>query len=66
MKRRRLYLLGCFVVPHIMLFVGLVFLSKRDAECVVFGLKLCKWSTAVMLIGAFIYYVYFTAIFGMK
>ena len=54
------------MAPHIMLFVGLLFLSKRDAEYTVFGLRLCKWSTVVMLAGSFIYYVYFTPVFGMK
>lgn len=59
MKRRWLYMAGCLMVPHIMLFVGILFLSGRDTERAALGMRLCKWSTAVLVTGSFLYYVYF-------
>jgi len=62
MKNKWLYLMGCFIAPHVMLVMGVFFLSKNDLEHKTFGLKLCKWSTLVLIIGSLAYYVFFTPI----
>jgi len=65
MKNRWLYFSGCLIAPHIMLGVGMFFLSKKDLEHKSLGLKLCQWSTIVLLMGSLIYYVFFTPITGL-
>ena len=65
MKNKWLYLGGCFIVPHIMLAIGVVFISKKDLEHRAFGLKLCRWSTTVLAVGFVAYYLFFTPIMGL-
>ena len=64
MKNKWLYLSGCFVVPHIMLLLGVFFVARNDLEHRTFGLKLCRLSTIVLIIGSLVYYVFFTPITG--
>jgi hypothetical protein len=64
MKNKWLYLSGCFIAPHIMLVTGVFFASKKDLEYKTFGLKLCQWSTTIIIIGSLLYYVFFTPIMG--
>lgn len=65
MKNKWLYFSGCLIAPHLMLGIGMVFLSKKDLEHRSFGLRLCKWSTVVLIVGSLIYYVFFTPITGL-
>jgi hypothetical protein len=64
MKNRWLYLGGCCIAPHVMLVIGLFFISKNDLGHKTFGLTLCKWSTIALVIGSLAYYVFFTPITG--
>ncbi len=65
MRKKWLYLAGCLIAPHIMLIVGVIFLSKKDLERRSFGFKLCQWSTIVLIIGSLSYYVFFTPTMGL-
>ncbi|MBN1871867.1 MAG: hypothetical protein JW800_04765 [Candidatus Omnitrophica bacterium] len=65
MKNKWMYLAGCFIAPHLMLITGVFFISKKDLEYKLFGLRLCKWSTAVLIVGTLLYYVAFTPITGL-
>ncbi len=65
MKKKWLYLCGCLVAPHIMFVVGIAFLSRKDLQHKSFGLKLCRWSTAVLIIGSLSYYMFFTPLGGL-
>ena len=65
MKKKWLYLSGCLIAPHIMLLIGILFLSKKDLEHKAFGLKLCRASTVVLIIGSIAYYAFFAPIIGL-
>ena len=65
MKKKWPYYAGCVVIPHIMLIVGLIFLSRQGQENKSFGMQLCKYSTIFLTLGFFIYYLFFTPIFGL-
>ncbi len=65
MKKKWLYFSGCIIAPHIMLGVGMFFLSKKDLEHRTVGFKLCQWSTIVLIVGSLTYYVFFTPITGL-
>jgi hypothetical protein len=64
MKNKWLYLVGCIIAPHVMFVLGVVFLSKKDLEHKTFGLKLCKWSSVVLIIGSLAYYIIFAPVVG--
>ena len=64
MKNKWLYFIGCVIAPHIMLVVGVIFISRQDLEHKIFGLKLCKWSTFVLIVGSLAYYTIFTPVIG--
>ena len=64
MKHKWLYLSGCFVAPHIMLVIGLMFLAKKNLEFKSFGFKLCHLSTIVLIVGSLAYYVFLSPILG--
>ena len=59
------YYAACLVVPHIMLVVGLIFLSLKDREKKVLGKNLCIASGVVIAAGSLVYYVFFTPMFGL-
>lgn len=65
LRRRWPYYISCVLVPHIMLVVGIIFLSRQNPEIKNFGKNLCKWSTAVLIFGSLIYYIFFTPLFGL-
>lgn len=65
MKKKWPYYIGCLTAPHIMLIVGVVFLSKQGQENKKFGMQLCKYSTIVLALGFLVYYIFFTPIFGL-
>jgi hypothetical protein len=48
-----------------MLFVGLLYLAKQDADKKVLGKRICILSSIVLIAGSLIYYTFFTPIFGM-
>ncbi len=48
-----------------MLGVGVIFLARKDLEHKAFGLKLCQWSTVVLVIGSLAYYIFFTPLVGL-
>lgn len=63
-KKIPFYLLS-ILIPHIMLIVGIIYLSNEDKEIKNFGLKICQLSLGVMIIGSFVYYLLFTPLFGL-
>jgi len=65
MRNKWLYVLGALIAPHIMLVVGVIFLSKKDLEHKTFGLKLCQLSTIMLIIGSLVYYTLFFPIIGI-
>lgn len=65
LKKKWPYYISTILVPHIMLVVGIIFLSKQNPESKKLGKSLCKWSTAVLIIGSLIYYIFFTPLFGL-
>lgn len=65
MKRKWLYYLACIPMPHIMLVVGLIFLSKSNPARKTLGKHLCIISTIILVFGSLIYYIFFTPIFGL-
>lgn len=65
MKKKWFYYLACIVAPHIMLFVGLVLLTKQDANQKLLGKRVCILSSIVFIVGSLIYYTLFTPIFGL-
>lgn len=65
MKKDWLCYSACIPLPHIMLVVGLILLSKRDPAKKSLGKKLCLISTGVLILGTFIYYIMFTPLFGL-
>lgn len=65
MKKEWLWYSLCVIVPHIMLVVGLVLLSRSDAAKKLLGKRLCLVSTAVLIIGSICYYLVFTPMFGL-
>ncbi|MEA3328602.1 MAG: hypothetical protein U9Q08_02565 [Candidatus Omnitrophota bacterium] len=65
MKKKWPYYIGCAAIPHIMLIVGIIFLSRREKENKDFGMQLCRYSTIVLTLGFLIYYLFFTPIFGL-
>ena len=66
MKNRWLYLGGCFFVPHIMLAVGVFYISSKSLEKRDLGMKLCRLSTVVLITGSLAYYIFLTPIPGMN
>jgi len=64
-RKRWIYIAACFVVPHLTLLAGVYFLSKEDLDCKTFGLRLCKLSTYVLVIGSLIYYIFYTPVIGL-
>ena len=65
MKNKWFYILSSIFAPHIMLITGIFFISKNDLEHKLFGLRLCKWSTSVLIIGSLLYYIMFAPIVGL-
>jgi len=65
MKRKWLYYLACIPMPHIMLVVGLIFLSKASGPKKVLGKHLCVISAIILVVGSLIYYTFFTPLFGL-
>ncbi|MEA3560448.1 MAG: hypothetical protein U9R31_01575 [Candidatus Omnitrophota bacterium] len=65
MKKKWPYYVGCVVIPHIMLIMGIIFLSNREKENKNLGVQLCKYSTIVLALGFLVYYIFFTPIFGL-
>ncbi|NQU73688.1 MAG: hypothetical protein HQ547_03140 [Candidatus Omnitrophica bacterium] len=65
MKKDWLCHMGCIIAPHIMIVVGLIFLSRGDNRKKMLGKKLCGVSTLVLIAGSFLYYIFFTPIFGL-
>jgi 4-amino-4-deoxy-L-arabinose transferase-like glycosyltransferase len=65
MIKKGLHYLACLIAPHIMLVVGLIYLSRKDAERKALGKRLCILSTIVLILGSLAYYIFFTPIFGL-
>jgi len=65
MKNKWLYFSGCFFIPHIMLAIGVLFVSKKGLESRAFGIQLCRLSTIALIAGSLAYYVFFTPITGL-
>lgn len=65
MKKDWLYYLACIVAPHIMLFVGLFFLTKADPNQKILGKRICILSSVILIAGSLAYYIFFTPIFGL-
>ncbi len=64
-KKNWLHYLACIVAPHIMLFVGLIYLTKQDINKKAMGKRICILSSIVLITGSLIYYMFFTPIFGL-
>ena len=65
LKKRWLYIAACFVVPHLTLLAGVYLLSREDIEHKTFGLRICKISTYVLVIGSLAYYIFYTPVVGL-
>ena len=65
MKKTWFYYPACIIMPHIMIVVGIVYLSKTDVQKRKLGKRLCLLSTLVMIAGSLLYYILFTPIFGL-
>ncbi|MDD5449253.1 MAG: hypothetical protein PHO42_01465 [Candidatus Omnitrophica bacterium] len=64
MKKNWLYYFACVLAPHIMLVVGLIYLTRQGRQRVL-GKRLCAISTIVLIVGSLAYYIFFTPIFGL-
>lgn len=53
-------------MPHIMLVIGVLFISRKDLQHRAAGYSMCKWSTAVLILGSFVYYIFFTPLVGLE
>lgn len=66
-KNRKKFL--CYMLsalaPQIMLIFGIVWLTKNSDENKKLGLRVCQISLSIMVLGSFIYYIFFTPIFGL-
>lgn len=66
MERKWLDYIICFIIPHIALVIGLIFLATGETrEHNLFGLRLMRLSLVVMALGCLTYYIFFTPMFGL-
>ncbi len=65
MKKKFPLYLACVLVPQIMIILGVIYLSKSDKNLKKTGLRISQLSLAVMIIGSFFYYLFFTPLFGL-
>jgi len=59
-------LLLSILVPHIMIFVGLAMLSKREPQTRAEGKAICLLSSATIIIGSIFYFIFYTPLFRIE
>ncbi|MEI8176374.1 MAG: hypothetical protein WCG78_05860 [Candidatus Omnitrophota bacterium] len=65
MRRGWLLFAACVLAPHIMLLVGLIYLTKTELDKKNLGRKLALVSTGVLIVGSLLYYILCTPFFGL-
>jgi len=64
-KSRWLYYICSVAVPHIMIVIGLILLSRKNPETKILGKHICITSAVVLAVGSLAYYIFFTPMFGL-